>query len=81
MPMGSASTASRNSGKVSHDHGMPASIACGEISSAISRLEKTLRLSSSAQGASVKPQLPITTEVTPCQQLLEPIRSQNTWAS
>jgi hypothetical protein len=40
-----------------------------------------MALSASAQGASVKPQLPITTLVTPCQHEQVPSGSQNTWAS
>ena len=32
-------------------------------------------------GARVKPQLPMTAEVTPCQHELEPVASQKTWAS
>src|SRR5436309_3082312 len=68
MPLGSVSRQSRNSGKVVQRHSMPAAIAAGGMSSARSRLRMTMCLSAAAQGASVKPQLPMTTVVTPCQQ-------------
>src|SRR5438067_2258063 len=45
MPLGSASTASRNSGNVVQDHWMPAAIAAPEMSSARSRLRTTSALS------------------------------------
>ena len=51
------------------------------MSSARSRLRTTSARSSGAAGASVKPQLPITTLVTPCQHVGLPRSSQNTWAS
>ena len=52
-----------------------------EISSARSRLRTTMALSASAQGASVKPQLPMTTLVIPCQQEDVPSGSQKICAS
>ena len=81
MPLGSRSSTSRNSGKVVQLHLMPASMAAGGMSSARWRLRTTRCLSFSAQGASVKPQLPITTLVMPCQQDDVPSGSQKTWAS
>src|SRR5262249_12562850 len=60
---------------------MPAAIAEAEMSSARSRLRTTMALSASAQGASVKPQLPITTLVIPCQHDDVPIGSQKICAS
>src|SRR4029450_441328 len=81
MPFGSVSSTSRNSAKVFHRHSMPASIASSEMSSARWRLRMTRCRSSLAQGASVKPQLPITTVVIPCQQEQVPKGSQKIWAS
>ena len=60
---------------------MPASIAAGGMSSARWRLRTTRCLSFSAHGASVKPQLPITTVVMPCQQEDVPSGSQKICAS
>src|SRR6266540_3963840 len=60
---------------------MPASIASAEMSSARWRLRMTRFLSAFAHGASVKPQLPITTLVMPCQQEEVPSGSQKTCAS
>src|SRR6266851_3191756 len=81
MPLGNRSTLSRYCGNVSHDHLIPACIASGEISSARSRFRITSSLSFSAHGASENPQLPITTEVTPCQHEHVPSASQKTCAS
>jgi len=60
---------------------MPASIASAAMSSARSRFRMTRCLSEAAQGASVNPQFPITTVVTPCQQEQVPSGSQKTCAS
>ena len=61
---------------------MPAAIASAGMSSARSRLRTTrCSLAGRGTGASVKPQLPMTTVVTPCQQELVPSGSQNTCAS
>ena len=60
---------------------MPAFMAARLMSSARSRLRITRSASSARQGASVKPQLPMTTEVTPWKQELVPIGSQKIWAS
>src|SRR5215813_5692875 len=81
MPFGSESSVSRNSGNVVHRHSMPASIAAGGMSSARWRLRTTRCLSAAAQGASVKPQLPITTLVMPCQHDEVPSGSQKICAS
>src|SRR5499426_2660919 len=81
MPFGSASRQSRNSGNVVQPQRMPAAIARGEMSSARWRFWITMPLSASAHGASVKPQLPITTEVMPCQHDDVPSGSQKTCAS
>ncbi len=56
-------------------------MASGEMSSARSRLAITRSFSSGLHGARVKPQLPITTLVTPCQHEQVPSGSQETWAS
>src|SRR5882724_4101831 len=81
MPFGRESRQSRNSGKVVQRHSMPASMAAGGMSSARWRLRTTRCLFSLAQGASVKPQLPITTEVMPCQHDEVPSGSQKICAS
>ena len=56
-------------------------MASAGMSSARSRFLTTRCFSSGRQGARVKPQLPITTVVTPCQQEQVPRGSQATWAS
>ncbi len=56
-------------------------MASAAMSSARSRFLTTRCRSALAQGASVKPQLPITTLVTPCQHEQVPSGSQKTWAS
>ena len=81
IPLGRRSTASRYSGKVSKLQSMPAARAAGSMSSARSRLRTTRARCLGRTGARVKPQLPITAEVTPCQHELDPVASQNTWAS
>src|SRR5437867_3675477 len=81
MPLGRESRQSRNSGNVVQRHSMPASMAAGGMSSARWRLRTTRCLFSSAHGARVKPQLPITTEVMPCQQDEVPSGSQKICAS
>ncbi len=81
MPLGRRSTASRYCGNVSKLQSMPAASAAGSMSSARSRLRTTRARSPGRTGARVKPQLPITADVTPCQHELLPDASQNTWAS
>ena len=56
-------------------------MASAEMSSARSRLRTTRWRRPAWHGASVKPQLPITTLVTPCQHEQVPSGSQKTWAS
>ena len=80
MAFGRRSTASRYSGNVSQLHSMLAS-AVGSMSSARSRLRTTSARASSRTGARVKPQLPMTAVVTPCQHEFAPCGSQKTWAS
>src|SRR5215470_4420255 len=60
---------------------MPASMAAGGMSSARCRLRTTRCLFSFAHGASVKPQLPMTTLVMPCQHDEVPSGSQKICAS
>ena len=60
---------------------MPAFMAARLMSSARSRLRMTRSASLSRQGASVKPQLPMTTLVTPWKHELVPIGSQKICAS
>jgi hypothetical protein len=48
------------------------------MSSARSKLRNTKSASDSRHGANVKPQLPITAEVTPCHDALVAMGSQNT---
>ena len=55
--------------------------AAGSMSSARSRLRTTSARASSRTGARVKPQLPMTAVVTPCQHEFAPCGSQKTWAS
>src|SRR5262245_56307922 len=81
MPLGSDSSVSSHSGKVVQLQRMPAAIAEAEMSPARSRLRTTMALSASAQGASVNPQLPMTTLVIPCQQDDVPSGSQKICAS
>ena len=70
MPFGVFSRASMNSGNVSQFHGNAAAIASYEIASL--RVSESMARSrpSAFTGAMPKPQLPITTEVTPCQPLV-----------
>ena len=81
MLLGNDSTASRYSGKVSQRQSMPAIIASLGMSSTASRHSANHSLASGLHGASAKPQLPITTVVTPCQHEQLPSGSQATWAS
>ncbi len=60
---------------------MPAAIAEPEMSSARSRLRTTRARCSNGAGASVKPQWPIITVVTPCQHEFDASSSQKTCAS
>src|SRR5271163_1238501 len=64
---GIRSTLSKNSGKLSQSHGNADSIAASGIASTrvIDFIARSRR--SGAHGANPNPQLPITTDVTPCQ--------------
>ena len=65
--LGAASTLSKNSGKVTQFHGMPACMeAIGIASTRVIDIMARWR-SAGRTGAKPKPQLPITTEVMPCQ--------------
>ena len=81
MALGSASTAARYSGKVSQVQSMPAIMASLGMSSTASRHSAYHSRSPGLQGASAKPQLPMMTLVTPCQQAQLPSGSQATCAS
>ena len=61
------SSVSRYSGKVSNDQSIPASSASTDIPSTFSSVRAITPRCSGRVGAIVKPQLPITTDVTPCQ--------------
>ena len=78
---GALSTASRNSGKVTQFHGMPSFIEAIGIAS--TRVIDIIARSRSAgrTGAKPKPQLPITTEVMPCQDDSVQYGSQKSCAS
>ena len=58
---------SRYSGKVTQSHGIPAAIVVARTASLRSSVSIARSRSSGATGAKPKPQLPITTDVTPCQ--------------
>ncbi len=66
-PFGARSRQSRYSGIVSQSHGMPSSIDAYGIASVrvIVSIERSRK--SGCTGAKPKPQLPSTTDVTPCQ--------------
>src|SRR5712691_8708698 len=81
MPLGQLATTSRYSAKVSQVQSIPASIASAAMSSARSRLRTTRCFWSRRHGASVKPQLPMITVVTPCQHEHVPSGSHATCAS
>ncbi len=78
---GARSTLSRNSGYVTQSHGMPSSMQL--IGTASLRLTVNIARSraSGLTGAKEKPQLPITTDVTPCQPEIEQYGSQNSCES
>ena len=67
MRSGSFATAARYSGNVSKPHGMPCSSASSVMPSTFSRMRAISGRSAGRVGAMPKPQLPITTVVTPCQ--------------
>ena len=65
--LGAASTLSRNSGNVTQFHGMPSFIEAMGIASTRVMVSIARSRSAGRTGAKPKPQLPITTEVMPCQ--------------
>jgi len=75
------SMASRNWPKLSHVHGSTALSERTGRSSTQQNVASMVSRCSGRSGASVRPQLPISTEVTPCQIEDVQSRSQNGWAS
>ncbi len=73
--------ASRNCGKVSQSQVMPFSRTSKGMPSTLTRSRIAISRASGLQGAMPTPQLPITTEVTPCQDDGEIAGSQQIWAS
>ena len=73
--VGLASTASRYSGNDSKVHGMPAVNASTDMPSTFSNVSAIVAWCSGRVGAMPKPQLPMTTLVTPCQ--LDGVRSRS----
>ncbi len=71
--LGRSSRARRYSGNVSKHQSMPASRASIDMPSTFSSVRTTMSRCSGRVGAIPKPQLPITTLVTPCQ--LDGVRS------
>ena len=67
MPLGIRSRVSRNSGKVTQSQSMPSFIESKGIASTRDMLSMARSRFSGATGAKPKPQLPSTSEVTPCQ--------------
>jgi hypothetical protein len=78
---GVASTLSRNSGNVTQFHGMPWRIDSYGIASTRVIERIAYSRSSGCTGANPKPQLPMATDVMPCQPDSVRYGSQNTWAS
>ncbi len=82
MSVPRASIESRYCGKVSNSsHGTPANSVSGDMSSTCCRVRTSSSRCSGRTGAIENPQLPATTEVTPCQQLGDSAGSQKTCAS
>jgi hypothetical protein len=79
--LGVRSTLCRNSGNVIQSHGMPARIDASGIASTRVIVSIARSRSSGRTGAKPNPQLPITTDVMPCQLDSVQYGSQNTWAS
>jgi len=80
-PVPRRSTDARYSGKVAKSHGMPAASAATSMSSTFSRVRAINSWCSGRVGAIEKPQLPATTDVTPCQHDEVKPGSQKTCAS
>ena len=83
MAMPFASMASRYSGKVSNGQSRPspAYSASALMPSTFSSVLTIRSRCAGRVGATPKPQLPMTTVVTPCQGEIDSMRSQMTWAS
>src|ERR1700722_2315809 len=80
-PFGWRSMLSRNSGYVTQSHGSPAFIEAYGIASVRVIVSIARSRKSGLTGAKPKPQLPITSEVTPCQLEIEQYGSQKSCAS
>ncbi len=80
-PLGVRSTLSRNSGNVSQSHGIPARIVLSGTASLRDTVNIARSCASGLHGAKPKPQLPITTLVTPCQPDIVQYGSQKSWLS
>ena len=75
------SSASRYSPKLSKSHRMPFCIASSDMPSTYWSMRIIVSRSPVRHGAIVKPQLPVTTVVTPCQEEQDASGSQVSWAS
>ena len=80
-PFGVRSTLSRNSGNVTQSQGIPARMVRKGTASLRERLNIARSRSSGLHGAKPKPQLPMTTLVTPCQPDMVHQGSQKSWLS
>ncbi len=78
---GRRSSVSRYSRNVSNSQRMPFSIASSDMPSTYSSIFISVRRSSGRHGATVKPQLPVTMVVTPCQEVHDALGSHVSWAS
>ena len=80
-PFGVRSTLSRNSPNVTQSNGMPAFMVASGTASLRTSESIVRSRSSGLHGAKPKPQLPMTTLVTPCQPDMVHHGSQNSWLS
>jgi hypothetical protein len=71
----------RYSAKLSNSQRIPFSMASRDIPSTYSSMRMRVPRSPGRQGARVKPQLPVTMVVMPCQEEQEASGSQVSWAS
>ena len=81
IALGRCSSAARYSAKSSQPQGIPALSAGKGMSSTTANMWVRYSRSSGRHGASVNPQLPVITLVTPCQDEDVHSGSQKTWAS
>ncbi len=81
MPLGVASRLSRYSGMVSQSQFMPSRMASRGMASVRTMVSMERSRNSGRHGAKPNPQLPSTTEVTPCQLEMLHHGSQRIWAS